>query len=555
WHTSMQGHQNADDTRIGDQGIADTVTASKTVSIDKLDTALRVQVAKESHELVDRCPDADGTVPGDALDKLQFALTASGGSAKVSGSARFEIQTRLTGHVNADGSFNDFDLHMKLTALVKGGTVGKDGKLYSTKAPAYYVYEVEADHNTFASVAGAKDTPVHILRTISPHHSSLGYSLFGRLHFWDPIAKALWNLEYRYGGMVLVKAADDYKQAEAYWQTPGNCVTVTPSAATTKLKPGQQAAVTATVAGPPKKGKGLAPGKFTATASAGTITPTSGSYTPGHPLSFTYTAPSSGGGTSMVTIGTTSRQGKGRGTISFQIQADHYALVYTHTSSGHPTFTYQHYGVFDADGAFTEQEDLALSASAPLTVDAAGTTASGSGPLTWQRSTWSTDDNDVSNSGQDAGIRCGIDYHDQLVTAHPGTMTVKSLTLGPPGADGVPTIKTLDVILWGVGEHWHMDETQVSGPCPGFPQDQDNEVFLSDLQWAYMSFPTKWSALGVTASWASSDYGNMATELKLTAPWSGAPLTSQLPPADYGDVAPASAVIDWVDSFKLARSP
>jgi hypothetical protein len=277
----------------------------------------------------------------------------------------------------------------------------------------------------------------------------------------------------------------------------------------------------------------------------------SGAY-PNPTHAFTYTAPGSGWTEPSDTIGisvdVTSHQGRALGTLDVSPQATGYRLVFTHTSDGDPTFSYSHWGAYDADGTDVDHEHLALSATSATLVPNGTGTASGTGALTWQQSTWSTDDDRTANSGQDAGTRCEIDTHQEVTAVQPGTMTVKSLVLGPAGNDGGPTIKSLDVVLGGVGETWQTTETQKSGPCPGLDSTDDQNLFINRLQnQLYNGQP------GVTegqltqssvelrfdgTGWTSSSGGLTKTVT-----------TSEQP--DFYNTPPQATPITWTDTFRL----
>jgi hypothetical protein len=325
------------------------------------------------------------------------------------------------------------------------------------------------------------------------------------------------------------------------------------------MKPGQLAHLTATVT--TKHAGALAPGTYTthlnrdSAGKPGMLTPTSGQFTKA-PLSFTYTAPTDNWvkPEDVVSVYVTARshQGSALGVIYLTPIPTGYRLVYIHSSSADFSFPYSHYGAFDANGTFTEQHDLGLSATVPVKLDSSQTHATGSGALSWQAHTWTTDDDNDSISGQDASVRCEIETKQTVVGVQPGTMTVKSLSLGPTGANGLPTIKSLDVVLSGASETWHTDETQKAGPCPAENNPDDTQsIFLNRLGNALYNAP------GTTVTYKSTSDGLLSVEIQYTGSWNSESnavthqFATQVPPDGYGDIAPASARIPFIDTFTL----
>jgi hypothetical protein len=314
WQTQLTAKQTQDDTRVGQQDTDATVRATKEASVDDVHVAGTMALEMRNRQLVDKCPAADGTVPGDGINRYELRLELSAGNAKAqmsgSGSGYVNFDWTYLGHVADDGTLKSFDLKMKATALVEGGIRGADGKLYSVEAPKLYTVSTEID-----------DIDPNHPDAIKSFGMDLGgraliHSFLGHRYYEDNVAKDLIGLTEKLVSFNVLVVSRYYKEAEQNWQTPGNCVTVAPIAANTTLAPGQQEPVTVTITGPPKKG--TAPGKFTARASAGTVSPASGSYSPGQPVNLTFTAPPSGD--AAVIVETTSRQGKGSGGITFHIK-------------------------------------------------------------------------------------------------------------------------------------------------------------------------------------------------------------------------------------------
>jgi hypothetical protein len=307
-------------------------------------------------------------------------------------------------------------------------------------------------------------------------------------------------------------------------------------------------------------GATLAPGTHATTlyrspygAGTGTWTPASGRFASA-PVAFTYTAPTAkwssadhGSEVSIITQAS-SHLGQALGLLDVTPTPRRYQLVYTHGSAGSFAFGFTHYSTFDANGTYGEQHDLALQATALLTLDDRREHATGAGPLTWQHGTWATHDDSDEQSGQSSSSRCHVITDQAIIATTPGTMTVKSLTLGATGPNGVPTIAALDVVLSGAADTWQSD---VTGTCGTFPaQRYTRNRFLTTLQLQ------RRPGVSVTVrSDPSNPYGPSSTEIVLGTPWSGGPLTTAVTPSAYDDVAPPAALINWVDAFRIEPMP
>jgi hypothetical protein len=329
--------------------------------------------------------------------------------------------------VSDEGTLTSFDLKLKATALIVGGIRGSDGRLYSVDPPKLYTVSTEID--------GIDPNHPDIGGTFGMHLGgrAVGHSFLGHQYYEDKIAEGLIKTVRSLVTFNVSEIAGYYKQAEKNWQTPGNCVTVTPTASSTMLAPGQQEPVTVTITGPPKKG--TAPGRFTASTSAGTVSPASGTYTPGQPLALTFTAPQSG--TAAVSVDTTSRQGKGHGSLSFTVQPKHYEVRLISDMPLTWSPTPQPPPVTEPHG--TGSADYAVDGAAELTGDpTAAAGASGTGTLTWTH--FAYDDENVQNLCQD-GKYMNTTYTG--TTSAPGTLKVTSLVIASLAGGGADPGVTL----------------------------------------------------------------------------------------------------------------
>lgn len=364
---------------------------------------------------------------------------------------------------------------------------------------------------------------------------ALIHSFLGHQYFEDNVAKSLIDMTKKLVSFNVLEVADYYKQAEQNWQTPGNCVTVTPAAATTTLAPGQQEPITATIAGPPKKG--TAPGRFTATASAGTVSPTSGSYTPGQPVALSFTAPQSG--TATVTIDTTSRQGKGSGNLTINIKNPTYKLVFT--SAGQLAYSGQPEKVAAApsDGTEVRNEQWQVSSTIPLT-GSPTTGLTGSAPVAFQQAAYHLDFEGWF-SGQAGPKSCyGSDVTD-LTSTTPGVAAVYNLTIPSP---------TSTTLLFNPGDTQPTDtmhNVQTYQQCDG----ADNTLSGGDEWWGeYMYLYSQHSmltsvgdkdAVKIDSGWQPGTGDVVATHTVTGSfPWLGAPGTP--------------SVSSWTDTYQIVLS-
>ncbi|MFL5829443.1 MAG: hypothetical protein ACJ76X_05955 [Solirubrobacteraceae bacterium] len=308
WTTNVSGGSTEAPDRIGTQDTTATVDATKQIVTDGLKAEGGISLTQRIKMLVDRCPDSDGTVPGDGANDYELTFRASSHEGSAVANARIRMRWTYLGHVDDQGIVRTFDVKLNTTVLVEGGIRGDDGKLYSEEPPRLYVINGHADG-------------------IDPNHPQAGVldaslggratamTFLGHIIWQDDTAPGLWDMTRKLFAFQALEVADLYKEAQAYWQTANNCVKVGLSAPTTNVRPGETLPLTATVTGPPQKGKGLAAGRFTAIVDAGALAPGSGSFQPGRSIALSLTAPGHGAATARVT--TQSRQGKGADSLTF----------------------------------------------------------------------------------------------------------------------------------------------------------------------------------------------------------------------------------------------
>jgi hypothetical protein len=538
WQTQLTGKTTQDDSRIGQQDVDATVTATKDANLDGVKVAGKIALETRNRQLVDRCPNADGTVPGDGINRYELRAELAAGTASShavgSGTGYVNFDWKYVGHVADNGTLTSFDLKMKATVLIEAGLRGSDGKLYSSEAPKLYTVSTEID-----------DIDPNHPEAVKTFGMDLGgraqlHSVLGHVYYEDNTAKDLIDLVNKLVSFNVLETARYYKQAEQNWQTPGNCVAVTPTAPTTTLAPAQQEPVTVTISGPAKKG--TAPGRFAARASAGSVTPTSGSYAAGQPLGLTFTAPQSGDAT--VTVETTSRQGKGAGSITFHIKNPTYKLVFT--SSGQLGYSGAPEPVAAAPSSGTEvrNEQWQTTSTIPLTGSPA-TGLSGTAPISYQQAAYHLDWEGWF-SGQAGPHSCyGSDVTDLTSTA-PGVAAVYKLTIPSPTSaslefspgDPESTETTHNVQSYpGTGG---------AGACPGADNTDTGGLWRADDFYFYSTQSMTTSVNGkpavkIDSGWQPGSGDVVATRTVTGSfPWGGAPGT------------PSAST--WTDTYKIVQS-
>jgi len=532
------------------------------------ETALITQDEKIT---IDQCPDADGTVHGTHVWRLTAKGTGpAGGGATYTRTYSEQTKTKITGHTTDDGHVRDFDLDMDYASVYQAAERDRHGTLVASDAPKVHALHFSKHGLKLLSfeefTSGKRDSG---FREILDH----GFDVVGGKTSDDDFDTAT-----RRFALAELRASNVLTSLEGAWVYNEACLKVSISSSDVSLSPtkdllgadqegiyagsmsaGQQGHLNVTMT--QRQGGKLAPGTYSVAirrssgSDAGQIAPTSGSWGAA-PFGLTYTAPTTDWTETPpkeveITIELNSHQGHALGVIHIKPAGTHYKLVYTHTSTANYSYGYGPTGAFNDRGTYSEQRDVALSASAPLTFDASNTTGTGSGALGWQRSNWLTDNDETSRSL--SGADCEIDYHDQVTGTTPGTVQVKSLTLGPAGAGGRPTVAGFDVVLKDVGENWHMHETAKSGPCPVFDSDDAAGLFINQ----FTNFHTQ-AGDQVNTVPNPADASKPGVELKGTGGWqpgTGDVLATRAFQGDWFDGgpsgAPSSAVVHWTDTFAL----
>lgn len=532
WNISVTGKGSDDPSMIGEQDAQATATASVQKVADGARLAAQIQFGERERELVDRCPLADGTVPGNGLQQFSLSLGAADGKSDVSVTATINQQMTYTGHVDDTGKLQDFDVKLHVTMLVEGGERGTDGKLYSQDPPRLYVLDLNVDglnpDNPYLDQLG----DWHLGGAMTYH------MILGHMSWDDDFAPKVLELAQELFTMNVDTIAHAYKDAEANWQTPGRCVKVALSTPSTSVQGNASVPVTATISGLWQASKGLSNGKYTASASAGTLNQTSGAYS-SEPVQLTYTAPAQGGPT--ITVTTQSRQGKGLDTLQLHV-ASKYELVYTHSSHLDYDGTPEMVAEAPQSGTEDRHEAYSLTSTIPLTGSPA-TGLTGIGPLSFTNAKYHLDfDGSWASNG---GATCTGSWTTDVTGTTPGEADVVGLTFTsaadvklsfspgqrPGGSSPLPNAPS---------ENYH--QVQTYNACPGATSDTTtytwNSYFATFYARAGMLLGLYGSA-DIDSGWQAGS-GNVVATRTVNGNF---PLSSAMTPSTS----------NWTDTYQIVR--
>jgi hypothetical protein len=427
----------------------------------------------ELASFADACPDKAGDVTGTTLINYALRVSARGnakdravafaGGAQVRGDGTFQA------HVGADGKIRDYDLQVKVTIVYDGPRPGLFG--IGTRI----AHERIEQKLSFVHLRVGKVTTNDFVAAFSKATlSGSGFGLYiSRADFANYRETVINEIALLYG---FSEAALERSQKNFFDEA--KCLTAKfDPASLSGVAPGSTNPVGVTVSSV-RDGQPVSM-PVTLKAAPGDVTPKqarSGS----SPIQANLTVSQKPNETTTLGVDGTSNRGRLTGEMTATTTGP-LTLVYTPSSTANASYSYdQSSGSFVNKGTYSEQRSLGMTATVPVTSPSQGQSASGSGALTWTGApSWNTDDLNTSTA-QGLAQTCTIDYHTTYSAFTAGVLQVKSLTVGTPGPGGAPNIQ-LDVIVHGVGEHSHLDETVQSGPCPGFPNDSDTNHFESEL--------------------------------------------------------------------------
>jgi hypothetical protein len=481
----------------------------------------------------DLCPDSGGEVHGTGVASSNMSGALSGGARAFSFSISVDGEYTFVGHVGNDGKLIDY-------SLVYDGTVSYDGP-----TPGLFgIGHFEAHYRTHVHMVfehlrvGVPIDDAAFARQLSNYDTS-GFGIAGFL------SGAYRNLIASAGIMVDIAKHDAdgaLTKAQKNWYDDAACLKATFEPNALQDVPPSSTHDVAVTVDAARDGQPVSM-PVMLSAAPGKVTPadaTSGS----SPIQASLTVSDKPNDTTTLHVDGISKRGRLAGALTATTAAN-YTVVYTPSSTANTSYPYDQSTTGFVDrGTYSDQRNLAMSGTVPTSSAGPGQSATGTGPLNWQSSSWTTDDLNTATS--QASVLCTIDYKTTYSAFTPGTVQVKSLTVGTPGPGGAPNVQ-LDVVVNGVGEHSHTDETPVSGPCPGIPQDADTNMFESELSQMHQ-------AVGDTVKPVGQGF-----ELQLNSGWrpgTGNIVATRTVSWSHGagrPGGPANAVQDR-DTFQIIRS-
>lgn len=485
------------------------------------------------------CPSVDGSVPG--TSRWRYLLESSsplpnGGRLTLRYLA--DATGEIGGHTTDTGMLDTFALDLRLTVSSSfvaydrhGHVIARDPvKTESARIvrdglrPGAGAAEV-LDGATITLSGSIRRTITQVLGARDSSPVAAGFQAL------LPVAVGAAATE---AGQVLVAAQD------AHWQH-GDCVIVVLTSGSGMLHSGDSTPVVAAIRD--RTGQPGAPADLSASASSGADeSPDSMHLDTGKTGTFTFTAPSGDWTAAGLTVKAVSHQGIGVGVATFHPLNDHYELVYTHTSVGSTSYNYDHSTRYTVDrGAYQENRNVKVEATVLLEAASDGT-YSGSAPLHWDSSSWTTD-NDNTSTNQ-AGGTCEIEFQESMSRATDGTLSVSSLKLGDQAS--------ADVTLANLAEHWQIHEIAQNGPCPVFDQTLDSTYLMNEIGNVHQRS-------GDTVTWTNDPTSGRLVSTQLTfdtgwQPGEGDTVATRTLTGSWYDEGPDdNQDIPYTDTFAIVR--
>jgi hypothetical protein len=427
---------------------------------------LTLELKGEHSEFADGCPDRFGQVAGTASFGAGQSGDLSGTGHSLGYNASVTARASFHAQVGDDGRVADYD--MEYVGMVSGG-----GTLPGFLGIAHTSHAEAEVTMYFPHLRVGEDLPDNLRRDVR----EIQLSGFTVGQFIDGSAVAAMNQAASLVRVLKGEADEALTTAQENWYDKAACLGAEfDPPYLNDIAPNSTHPISIAVHAT-RDGAVPVSMPLTLAPSQGSVDPSSATYD-GSPMQVSWTV----GDTrapEMLAVSGVSKRGRLQASMTAFI-APSYTVVYAPSSTADASYGYNESSGPSVDmGTYSEQRDLAMTATVATTSPGPGQSATGSGPLTWQSPSWTTDDLNTG-SAQGLGQTCTIDYKTTYTAFTPGTLQVKSLMVGTPGPGGVPSIQ-LDVVVNGVGEHYQLDETPVSGPCPGFPNDGDTHLFESEL--------------------------------------------------------------------------
>ena len=257
------------------------------------------------------CPDMNGVSAGTGKAKVLSKTVYTEAGATVTMSSEFDIQAKLTGHVNDQAEFKSYDMQIETTTTNAGyedafrrGTI-KEIKLKD----GTYELDFDIPNNIPAwsdGKYGGQRTPAKIGKSVGRKISEMPEADAKKLgSAIGPMVPSIWH-----------SAHEMYKAAERHWQNYG-CVEVICSVPKTVLKNGEEIDIYTQTIHLQDGSKINA--ELEASAYPGSVTPEKQSGKPA--ATFTFTNEGSEDKTTFMAH-SISKRGIGRGEVEFQVEKE-----------------------------------------------------------------------------------------------------------------------------------------------------------------------------------------------------------------------------------------
>ena len=256
------------------------------------------------------CPDVNGITSGTGKAKVISKTTYVEGGAAVTMTSEFDLQAKLTGHVNDLAKLTHYDLQVDAYATNSGyenalrQNIIKEIKIKDGRYGLHYDIPgntIEISDGTY----GGKRTPAKMgsanARLLTPM-SDGDTTTIGKAV--GPMIPTIWN-----------SANEMYKSAERNWRNYG-CVEVITKVAKTVIEPGEEITIASETVHLQDKSK--ITGELTAEAYEGVVTPEKQSARTTANFVFTQ----SGENASSFHVESVSKRGIGKGDVEFQLKKE-----------------------------------------------------------------------------------------------------------------------------------------------------------------------------------------------------------------------------------------
>ena len=256
------------------------------------------------------CPDVNGVTGGTGKAKVMSRTTYSEGGPALTMTSEFDLQAKLTGHVDEQAKMTHYDLQIDAYTTNSGYEAAlKEGLIKEIKIKdGRYGLHYEIPGNTIEvsdGKYGGKRTPAKMgtatAKKLVPMNDA-DTELIGKAI--GPMVPSIWN-----------SANEMYKTAERHWRSYG-CVEVVSKVPKLELEPGEDVQIATETVHLQDNTK--VSGQMTGEAYEGEITPEQQSAKPAATFTFTRT----GEGDASFHVESVSKRGIGKGDVEFRLKKD-----------------------------------------------------------------------------------------------------------------------------------------------------------------------------------------------------------------------------------------